>query len=68
MQRYDVRQIPLVDDRGCVESLSLLRELVEVEGPPLRAVVMAGGFGTRLGELTRETPKPMLPVVLPIRL
>lgn len=62
MQRYEVRQIPLVDDRGCVESVSLLRDLVEVEGPPLRAVVMAGGFGTRLGKLTEETPKPMLPV------
>jgi dTDP-glucose pyrophosphorylase len=62
MQRYDVRQIPLVDGRGRVESLSLLRDLVEVAGPPLRAVVMAGGFGTRLGELTRDTPKPMLPV------
>lgn len=62
MQRYDVRQIPLVDDVGCVESVSLLRDLVEVEGPPLRAVVMAGGYGTRLGDLTRETPKPMLPV------
>jgi dTDP-glucose pyrophosphorylase/CBS domain-containing protein len=62
MQRYDVRQIPLVDDAGRVESVSLLRDLIEVEGPPLRAVVMAGGYGTRLGELTRETPKPMLPV------
>jgi dTDP-glucose pyrophosphorylase/CBS domain-containing protein len=62
MQRYDVRQIPLVDDGGHVQSLSLLRDLVEIEGPPLRAVVMAGGFGTRLGDLTRETPKPMLPV------
>jgi dTDP-glucose pyrophosphorylase len=62
MQRYDVRQIPLVDKGGRVESLSLLRDLVELEGPPLRAVVMAGGFGTRLGELTREMPKPMLPV------
>jgi dTDP-glucose pyrophosphorylase len=62
MQRYDVRQIPLVDDGGRVESVALLGELVEVEGPPLRAVVMAGGFGTRLGELTAETPKPMLPV------
>ena len=62
MQRYDVRQIPLVDGAGCVRSVSLLRDLVEVEGPPLRAVIMAGGYGTRLGELTRETPKPMLPV------
>jgi dTDP-glucose pyrophosphorylase/CBS domain-containing protein len=62
MQRYDVRQIPLVDGDGRVESVSLLRDLVDVEGPPLRAIVMAGGFGTRLGALTEDTPKPMLPV------
>jgi dTDP-glucose pyrophosphorylase/CBS domain-containing protein len=62
MQRYDVRQIPLIDATGRLDSVSLLRDLVEVQGPPLRAVVMAGGFGTRLGDLTRETPKPMLPV------
>jgi NDP-sugar pyrophosphorylase family protein len=30
---------------------------------PLRkAVVMAGGFGTRMKELTKDTPKPMLPL------
>lgn len=62
MRRYDVRQVPLVDDHGRVEAVSLLRDLVEVEGPPLRAVVMAGGLGTRLGDLTADTPKPMLPV------
>jgi dTDP-glucose pyrophosphorylase len=62
MRRYDVRHIPLVDVDGRVAELALLDELIEVEGPPLRAVVMAGGFGTRLGELTKETPKPMLPV------
>lgn len=28
----------------------------------MEAIVLAGGYGTRLGELTRETPKPMLPV------
>lgn len=62
MQQYDVRQIPLVDETGRVDSVSLLRDLVEIEGPTLRAVVMAGGYGTRLGELTKETPKPMLQV------
>jgi D-glycero-alpha-D-manno-heptose 1-phosphate guanylyltransferase len=28
----------------------------------VKALVLAGGRGTRLGELTRELPKPMLPV------
>jgi NDP-sugar pyrophosphorylase family protein len=62
MQRHVVRQIPLVDDDRRVVGIALLNELIETQGPPLRAVVMAGGFGTRLGELTREVPKPMLPV------
>ena len=62
MRRYEVRQIPLVDTAGRPESVALLHELIGGEGPPLRAVVMAGGFGTRLGALTDETPKPMLPV------
>jgi dTDP-glucose pyrophosphorylase/CBS domain-containing protein len=62
MQRYEVRQIPIVDDDGQVVDLAVLGELIEAGGPPLRAVVMAGGYGSRLGELTAETPKPMLPV------
>lgn len=27
-----------------------------------QALVLAGGFGTRLGDLTKQTPKPVLPV------
>lgn len=28
----------------------------------MKAVLLCAGFGTRLGDLTRETPKPLLPV------
>ncbi|MBN2712066.1 MAG: nucleotidyltransferase family protein [Planctomycetes bacterium] len=28
----------------------------------MKAMILAAGFGTRLGNLTRETPKPMLPI------
>lgn len=62
MTTSTLRQIPLVDDDGRVVSLALLSELVKEYELPLRAVVMAGGFGTRLRPLTDELPKPMLPV------
>lgn len=62
MQQCRIRHVPLVDGDGRVCRLALLDELLEDEAPPLRAVVMAGGFGTRLAPLTDETPKPMLPV------
>lgn len=62
MHRYEVRQVPIVDSDGRAVDIALLRDLVDADGPALRAVVMAGGLGTRLGDLTAETPKPMLPV------
>ena len=62
MRRYEVRQIPIVDDARRPTDIVLLHELIGVEGPALRAVVMAGGMGARLGKLTASTPKPMLPV------
>jgi len=32
------------------------------DGAIRQAVILAGGKGTRLGEITREVPKPMLPI------
>ena len=57
-----VRQIPLVDDQARVMELAVLDDLVGERHGPVHAVVMAGGFGTRLMPLTASTPKPMLPV------
>lgn len=62
MAETTVRHIPLVDEDNRVVDVALLSELVREYELPLRAVVMAGGFGTRLRPLTDELPKPMLPV------
>ena len=50
--------LPLVDADG------LLQEVLysNTERSQVSALVMAGGPGTRLGELTRSKPKPLLPV------
>ncbi len=62
MAEKNLRQIPLLDHEGCVCDLVVLNDLIKEYDLPLRAVVMAGGFGTRLRPLTEELPKPMLPL------
>ena len=62
MNEYVLRHIPLVDETGRVVDVALLRKLVTEYELPLTAVVMAGGYGTRLRPLTDDLPKPMLPV------
>lgn len=62
MNRYRLRHVPLVDEELRVVDLAILTDLVAEYDLPLTAVVMAGGYGTRLRPLTDDTPKPMLPV------
>jgi len=62
MQSTYVRQIPLVDENGAIKSIVILNDLLPQVTRGLRAVIMAGGFGTRLLPLTEKMPKPMLPV------
>ena len=62
MNRHDLRHIPLIEADGRVVGLALLRDLVQEYELPLRALVMAGGYGQRLRPLTEDRPKPMLPV------
>lgn len=62
MQEKSIRHIPLVDNEGKVVRLVTLDELIPPTALQLQAVVMAGGFGTRLLPLTVNVPKPMLPL------
>lgn len=61
LKRLHRRQMPLVKPDGTLEDVVILNDF-EVKPKDNWVVIMAGGLGSRLGELTKETPKPMLPV------
>ena len=51
--------LPIIDSKGRLASVYCkVRSVSEIT----LAVVMAGGFGKRLGQLTQDTPKPLVEV------
>ena len=62
MRGQGLHQVPIVDMQRCVIGLKTVDDFLQVAKRDTPVVIMAGGLGTRLNELTREKPKPMLPV------
>jgi dTDP-glucose pyrophosphorylase len=58
--RKAVKQIPILSVDGTVEKILDINELLLPTGKDNIVIIMAGGLGTRLKELTKEIPKPML--------
>ena len=62
MAERGIDHLPVVDDHGDMVEFLLRRDLIQESRFSLSAVVMAGGYGSRLMPLTESVPKPMLPV------
>lgn len=62
MMDKGILQIPIVDEKGILQDIILLKHLLDTQKRENTVVLMAGGMGTRLGELTVNCPKPMLKV------
>jgi len=62
MRALGVPQIPEVDAAGRITRLHLLREIIGSTPRSNRAVILAGGQGTRLRPVTGDLPKPMVRV------
>ena len=62
MQSRAIWQIPVVNEKGHLVAVHLLRELLGRIDRPNMALILAGGKGTRLLPTTTSLPKPMVPV------
>jgi NDP-sugar pyrophosphorylase family protein len=60
MRRLGVQHMPLVNEQGIVVGLGTLADYLMAPDRRNWVVIMAGGLGSRLKELTKDTPKPML--------
>lgn len=57
-----VKDIPVVDNDNRVIDLISINDILLPQGKENPVIIMAGGLGTRLKDLTKEIPKPMLRV------
>ena len=62
MRALRISAVPEVDADSRIVRLHTLSDVVGTERLPNVAVVMAGGPGSRLGRLTKDTPKPLMTV------
>ena len=62
MRERGLGQIPIVDTKGRLVSVTLRNGRMGKKPWPNRVILMAGGLGVRLHPLTEKMPKPMLPV------
>lgn len=56
-----IRHVPILDPLARIVNLLVLKESLRLRrhNP---VVIMAGGLGSRLGDLTKACPKPMIPI------
>jgi dTDP-glucose pyrophosphorylase len=62
LRAHSLRQLPILDADRRVVGMVTVEDFLNIPVRTNPVVIMAGGKGERLAELTRETPKPMLTV------
>ncbi|MFQ6343020.1 nucleotidyltransferase family protein [Campylobacter sp. VTCC 70190] len=58
--KTDIYDFPVLDEQGVILSIKSISSLYKAQANFI--IIMAGGLGSRLKELTKNTPKPMLKV------
>ncbi len=62
MRAKKITCIPILDSNKRIVNLISLRDLETTGSKENQVVILAGGMGTRLGELTTDCPKPLLKI------
>lgn len=62
MKKKQLRHIPVVDSNKHVVGLEIMDDIIQGCRYDNWIVLMAGGLGSRLGNLTSQCPKPLIPV------
>lgn len=62
MSQYTIRHVPVLDATGRVTGVFTIDDLRHPPEASTPVVLMAGGRGQRLYPLTKDVPKPMLPI------
>lgn len=62
MRAREIEQLPVVDDQQRVIGVETLGSLLHLHRRDEEVVLMAGGLGRRLKNLTQNTPKPLLSI------
>lgn len=62
MRTKQIYQIPVLDEDGTLAGLEVIDNVLAAPQYDNWVVLMAGGLGTRLKQLTKNTPKPLLRV------
>lgn len=57
-----IQHLPIINKDNIVIDMITLNDIILPKGKDNIVVIMAGGLGTRLKDLTKEIPKPMLQV------
>ena len=62
MTEKQILAIPLINKLGKIEDIETIINITKVKKFNNSVLIMAGGFGKRLGYLTKDKPKPLLKV------
>ena len=62
LRAFDKQHVPVLTEEGKIVGVRSLDELIQARWLSNYAIIMAGGFGTRMRPFTEKVPKPMLEV------